>query len=219
MEEDKLADIKAKMTDDELEAVIQTTKELKELQAAEDSPEERATIPALKLEDLKREVTEYPIDVTENASDSGVTVVKHELGSTSGIAYINFGVDISSLQVEDIELLPLFMRVMMETGAGDYDSVALSRQIGTHTGGISVSMMSTAVHPEGSDEGSVLDGNHLQTKLIIRGKATSDKTSELFSLMQLILTDARFDSKDKVIELLKESRSRMEGMVRGRYVL
>ena len=35
------------------------------------------------------------------------------------------------------------------------------------------------------------------------------------SLFQLILTDARFDSQSKVIELLKESRSRLESSVQG----
>ena len=207
--------IKASLSDEELEGIIKTTKELKELQAAEDSPEDRATIPALKLEDLKRETTEYPIEVVENHKDTGVTFVKHELGSTSGIAYVNLAVDLSGVDVEDIALLPLFTRIMKETGAGDYDSVALSRKIGTHTGGISVSMLNTAVHPDGVDQAKVLDGDKLQTKLLVSGKATSEKTPELFDLMKLILTDARFDSQSKVLEILKESRSRMESTVRG----
>jgi Zn-dependent M16 (insulinase) family peptidase len=217
-EKDRLADIKSKLSDEELENIIDTTKKLKELQAAEDAPEERATIPSLELGDLKREVSEYPIAVSENENSSGVTVIRHEMGSTSGIAYVNFGVDLSGLPLEDAALLPLLTRVMMETGAGDYDSVALSRRIGTHTGGIGVSLLTTAVHPEGSDESTIMTGTNLQTKLILRGKATSDKTEELFSIMNLILTDARLDSKGKIIEILKENKSRMEGTVRGRYV-
>lgn len=195
---------------------MKKTKILKELQAAEDSPEDRATIPALELGDLKREAAEYPIAVNENENDSGVTVLRHELGSTSGIAYVNLGVDLSKLDVEDIAVLPLFTRVLMETGAGDYDQVGLSRRIGTHTGGIGVSVLTTAVHPDGSDESEILDGNYLQTKLIVNGKATSDKTSELFDLMKLILTDARLDSKNRVIEMLKESKSRRESQIIGR---
>lgn len=203
------------MSEDELEDVIKKTKELQELQATEDPPEARASIPALELGDLKREVTEYPIAVSENENDSGISVIRHELGSTSGIAYVNLGVDLSGLDVEDIALLPLFTRVMMETGAGEYDQVGLSRRIGTHTGGISVSLMTTAVHPDGKDESEILDGNYLQTKLMVKGKATSDKMTELFDLMKLILTDARFDSQTRVIEMLKESRSRKESSIIG----
>jgi Zn-dependent M16 (insulinase) family peptidase len=217
-EKDRLADIKSKLSNEELEKIIHTTKKLKELQSAEDTPEERATIPSLELGDLKREVTEYPIAVSENENSSGVTVIRHELGSTSGIAYVNLGVDLSGLPFEDAALLPLLTRVMMETGAGDYDSVALSRRIGTHTGGLDISLLTTAVHPEGADESTVISGTNLQTKLILRGKATSDKTDELFAIMNLILTDARLDSKAKIIEILKENKSGMEGAVRGRYV-
>ncbi|KAG7356157.1 peptidase M16C family-associated protein [Nitzschia inconspicua] len=214
-EQDRLEKIKASLSDQEIENIIETTKKLKELQASEDSPEDRATIPKLQLGDLKRESTEYPIEVTENESNSGVTILRHELGSTSGIAYVVLGVDLSALPVEDIALLPLFTRVMMETGAGEFDQVALSRRIGTYTGGIDVSVLTTAVHPKGAMESAVLDGNHLQTKLIMKGKATSDKTDELFSLMRLILTEARFDSKNRIIEILKEDKARMESRIRG----
>ena len=143
-------------------------------------------------------------------------MLRHELGSTSGICYTVLGIDLSSLAVEDISLLPLMTRMMMETGAGEYDQVALSRRIGTYTGGINVSILTTAVHPEGATEGAILDGNHLQTKLIIRGKATSDNVGELFSLMKTILTEAKFDSQSRVIEMLKETKAGMEAGIRGR---
>jgi len=209
-EQDELQKIKDSMSDSDIEKVIETTNKLKELQAAEDSPEDRATIPALELGDLKREVAEYPIEVTKDENETGVTVIRHELGSTSGIAYVNLGVDLSLLSVEDIPLLPLMTRMMMETGAGDYDQVALSRRIGTYTGGLSVTTLNTAVHPEGSSQESILDGNHLQSKLLLRGKATSDNIGELFDLMKIVLTDANFDSKSRVIEMLKETKAGME---------
>merc|ERR1740130_721392 len=203
-EKDRLEDIKKSLSDSDIDQIIETTNKLKELQSAEDSPEDRATIPSLELGDLKRETTEYPIEETKNENDSGVTVLRHEFGSTSGIAYAVLGIDLSSLSVEDIPLLPLMTSMMMETGAGDYDSVALSRRIGTDTGGVSVSVLNTAVHPEGADESAILEGNHLQTKLIVRGKATSDNAGELFSLMKIILSDAKFDARYRVGGYIEE---------------
>ena len=135
-ERDRLAAIKEQLSEEELNDIVSKTAELKKLQAQEDSAEARATIPSLELSDLKREPTEYPIAVTENENESGVTVVRHELGSTSGIAYVSFGVDLSRLPLDDAPLLPLFTKVMMETGAGEYDSVALSRKIGTCLSGL-----------------------------------------------------------------------------------
>jgi len=214
-EQDRLADIKKSLSEEEVQDIIIKTKALKELQAAEDQPEARATIPSLELSDLKREETEYPIAVSENENGSGITVLRHEVGSTSGIAYVNFGIDLSVLPLADVPLLPLFGRMLKETGAGEYDSVALSQKIGTNTGGINVGLLTTAVHPEGGEEKKVGKGEQMCTKLYLQGKATSDKTDELLRLMKLMLTDARLDSQTKVVEMLRETRSRMESMIQS----
>lgn len=213
-EQDRLAAIKEKLSEDELQGIIDKTSELKKLQATEDSPEARATIPSLELEDLNREEAEYPIAVSENENGSGVTVIRHELGSTSGIAYVNFGLDLSALPLDDVPLLPLFGRMLKETGAGDYDPVALSQRIGTNTGGINVGLLTTAVHAEGGEK-VVQNGEQMCTKLYLQGKATSDKTEELLSIMKLMLTEARLDSQTRVIEMLRESRSRLESMIQS----
>jgi Zn-dependent M16 (insulinase) family peptidase len=214
-EQDRLAAIKSSLTDEELDDVIKKTIELKALQASEDAPEDRATIPSLELADLKREVTEFPIEVSENESESGVTVVRHELASTSGIAYVNFAVDTSGVDYNDIALLPIFTRIMTETGAGEYTDVQLSQRIGTHTGGVSASLMKTSVTPDSVPSYAIYEGNNMITKLSIRGKATSEKTGELFSIFKLILTEAKIDSKKKVIEMLKETKSRIESSIQG----
>lgn len=203
------------MSEEDLNSIIEKTVALKKLQGSDDPPEAKATIPSLELEDLKREVTEYPIEVVENAADSGITYVKHEMGSTSGIAYASLLVDMSGIPLEDVPLIPLFTRMMKENGAGDFDSVALSRQIGMHTGGVSVSSMINGVNKDGAPEGVIGEGEHFVSKLVISGKATSDKVDEMFSLFDLILRDAKFDSKSKIIEILKESKSRKESGVQG----
>eukprot|EP00804_Cyclotella_cryptica_P024230 CCRYP_013265-RA/>CCRYP_013265-RA protein AED:0.09 eAED:0.09 QI:1936/1/1/1/0.4/0.33/6/1348/189 len=107
-EKDKLAKMKESMSEDDLKQIIDKTVELKKIQASEDPPEARATIPSLELEDLKREVTEYPIEVTENVANSGITLVQHELGSTSGIAYASLAVDVSGIPLEDVPFSPLY---------------------------------------------------------------------------------------------------------------
>ena len=214
-EESRLAAIKDSLSDDELDEVIRKTTELKALQASEDAPEDRATIPSLDLADLKREVTEYPNEVTVDENKSGVTVIRHELASTSGIAYVNFAIDASGVAYEDVPLLSLFTRIMTDTGAGAYSDVQLSQRIGTHTGGVGAGLMKTSVNPLGVPSGSINEGNNMITKLTIRGKATSDKTDELFSIFKLILTEANLDSKKKVIEMLKETKSRLESSIQG----
>ena len=53
------------------------------------------------------------------------------------------------------------------------------------------------------------------TKLMIQGKATTEKIDELFSIFHLVLTDAKLDMKTKVIEMLKEKKSNLESRIQG----
>lgn len=53
------------------------------------------------------------------------------------------------------------------------------------------------------------------TKLMIQGKATSEKIDEMFSIYHLLLTEAKLDSPAKAIEMLKESKSRLESRIQG----
>lgn len=214
-EKDRLAAIKSSLTSDELDEIIKKTIELKEMQAAEDSVEARATIPKLGLEDLKREVTEYPIEVNKNEEESGITVIRHELASTSGIAYVNFAVDISDISLEDIVLLPLFTRLLEEAGTSEFSDIDIGRRMGMHTGGIDISTFIRSVRPNGVAEGQVHDGTHMITKILFKGKATAEKTGELFQIMQLLLKDAKLDSQRKVIEMLKESKAALEARIQG----
>lgn len=78
-----------------------------------------------------------------------------------------------------------------------------------------MSLMTTAVHADGTEESLVTSGENMVTKLIIQGKATSEKIDELFAIYNLVLTDAKLDSPAKAIELLKETRSRLESRIQG----
>jgi len=214
-EESRLAAIKSSLTDTELDDIVKATTDLRTFQAAEDTPEDRATIPSLQLSDLKRTVTEYPNDVTLNEGGSGVTVLRHEMSSTSGIAYVNFAVDVSKVAFEDMPLLSLFTRVMTETGAGEYSDVDLSRRIGMHTGGVGASLSTRTVRADNVDDNTVHGCDHMLTKIFIGGKATADKAEELMSIFKLVLTESNLDSQKKVIEMLKETKAGIESNIQG----
>lgn len=75
--------------------------------------------------------------------------------------------------------------------------------------------MISGVNKEGATEGVVGEGEHFVSKLLISGKSTSDKTEELFSIFDLILRDAKLDSQAKIIEMLREAKSRGESTIQG----
>jgi len=181
-------------------------------QAAEDSPESIATIPSLTLEDLDPEVKEYPLEVS---AKSGVTVVTSAMPSTSGILYTSLAVDVSDVPLDDAPLISIMTRLMSEAGTSSLSDVELAQKIGTYTGGVGAAMSMMPVLPNRAPSGTVRDTVNMLTKVFIKGKTTKDRGDELFSIMSDMLTDPKLDSQSKVVEMLKEKKSRAESSIQG----
>jgi len=66
---DKMAELKSSLTESELEQINVQAAQLKKFQSEPDSPESAATIPKLKLEDIRQSIETIP---TQNALIGGV---------------------------------------------------------------------------------------------------------------------------------------------------
>ena len=84
-EREKLAQIKAGMSEAELQAIIEQTRELKRIQETPDSAEVLAEIPRLTLADLERENKTIPIEIAEH---NEAKILYHDL-FTNGIVYLD----------------------------------------------------------------------------------------------------------------------------------
>lgn len=205
-EVNKLAALKKGMSMQEIEEIIAQTAILKEQQAAEDSPEAKASIPRLTLEDIDKKVKEIPIAVEKHAD--GTTVLTHELQS-NGILYADIGFDFSRIPASELVLLPLLTRMMTETGTTELDEVGLSRRIGSETGGVGVTKYTDAKYVAGG----IADLNDPIMYLLVRGKATKDKVSNLFNIFGDVLMKANLGNEKRAVEMLKESKVRMQTSV------
>jgi len=205
-EEGRLAEVKAKMTDEQIQQVIKDTERLKEAQAAHDSAEALATIPALTLGDLAAEGIELDNQVS---IEQGVTVLRHDVPS-NGILYADIGLDLTTLPAEDLQYVSLFARCLLQTGTTTQDQVALSRRIGARTGGVGTSMMTGVKLPS---ESVVATGDDLVHKLFVRGKVVGGKADDLFDVVRDVLLTSRLDNQKRVVEMLKESKANIESSV------
>jgi Zn-dependent M16 (insulinase) family peptidase len=61
--------------------------------------------------------------------------------------------------------------------------------------------------------GVVSDPNDVLLYFMISGKAVSDKLNDLFEIMKDILCHSQLNNQKRVIEMLKESKSRRESSV------
>lgn len=81
---EKMAQVKAAMSPEELEAVKETFRKLNEFQESEDAKEDLEKIPLLKREDMKKEAN---LPVNEVRSIGDTTLLYHDL-FTNGIGYL-----------------------------------------------------------------------------------------------------------------------------------
>jgi hypothetical protein len=173
-----LAKLKAGMSAAELTEVVAATQRLKARQAAADSDADVAKLPRLDLADLERAEREIPIEV-DARSGGRVTFLRHELPS-SGILYADVCFDASALTLDEAALLPLLTSALLETGTARKDRVALSQEIGTHTGGLRTA---TLLAQPATAGGLVAPSEALFSYVCVRGKATAAKAGRLFDLV------------------------------------
>lgn len=87
--------------------------------------------------------------------------------------------------------------------------------IGKVTGGVGTTIEIMSVKPMGwDDDAKVLPGVNMLTMLMFVGKCTSDKTDDLFSIFNTILTEINIDdSKSILMNSLKSSLSSKKSFV------
>lgn len=192
----RLTKARLEMSREEVEAVIKNTKILKQIQETPDSPEDLATLPVLKLEDLDKKNKTIPIEILDEGK---VKILYHEL-FTNGILYFDVGFDLRSLNEEYIPYLSLFTDGLVKMGTNTEDFVKLSQRIGQKTGGI---------HP------SLLFSEIRKTKdstafLLLRGKSTVDKVEELLAILQDVLLYTNYDNPERLKQIILENKARLE---------
>jgi Zn-dependent M16 (insulinase) family peptidase len=195
-EEARLARVREKLSESDLQAIIDNTKTLIEIQNTPDSPEALATLPALTLEDLDKKNKLVP---QEEFEDQGVTVLYHDL-FTNGIVYLDVGFNLHALPQEYLPYLDLFANGLVKMGTETENFVKLSQRIGRDTGGIIPSILAQQVrHAKGS-----------AAWLMVRGKSTVDKTEQLCAILKDILLTTKYDDQERFRQIILERKAQME---------
>jgi len=210
-ETELLKTIRDGMSEEDLKIVSDEMAELRRRQNEPDSPEALRTIPTLDVQkDLRKEVQVIPLDSTETLNDR-TTLLSREL-ATAGIAYVDIAFDLRQIldPLEELHLMPLFARMLTETGTSSKDAVTLQRTIGAETGGISPTILTSQKVGE-----TISDPEDVVYQLVLRGKCTKFQTKELFDLLLEIISDADFAGAEaRATEILKETSARYESMFR-----
>lgn len=200
-EREALNKVKASMTEEDLAELARATHELRLKQETPDPPEALKTVPCLSLNDIPRK----PISVPTEVGDlNGVKILQHDL-FTNDVLYAEVVFNMSSLKQELLPLVPLFCQSLLEMGTKDMDFVQLNQLIGRKTGGISVYPLTSSVR--GKEDPC--------SHIIVRGKAMSGCTEDLFDLVNRILQDVQFTDQKRFKQFVSQSKARLEARIRG----
>jgi Zn-dependent M16 (insulinase) family peptidase len=205
-EKERLAQVRAGMSREELQQVLDETLELKRRQETPDPPEALATIPSLKLDDLDKENKLIPLAVQRI---QGARVLVHDL-FTNGIVYLDVGFNLRVLPQEYLPYLGLFGRALLEMGTETEDFVKLSQRIGRQTGGIYSSNFTSMMH----------ESNQSATWTFLRGKATVERAGDLLAILRDVLLTVRFDNRERFRQMVLEEKASQEaGLVPGGHAI
>ena len=195
--EEKLAEYKNSLSDEEIDQLIEDTKHLKEYQEEPSPKEELEKIPMLSREDMRKEI--LPLSNIEKQI-SGIKTICHDV-ATNGIDYLTLMYDVSDIPAEDIQYLGVLKALLGYVDTKTYTYADLANAINIYSGGINCGM---GIYPNGEKEAT------LQVKFEVRIKTLESSLKETMSIVNEILLSSNMNDEKRLYEILAQSKARLQ---------
>ena len=189
-----LAAVKANMTREEIDAIVEQTKRLKIRQETPDSEEALESIPLLELSDLNPNIEA----VERRESKIGNTKVHFVPTFTKGINYVGLYFNLSCLTEDELFYADILSDILGRIDTSERGYEALAKDINMNLGGLSSDV--TAISKDGKrDEFTPL--------MIVRAKALHSKLPDLCRLINEVVQKADYSDDRRLTELVQESKA------------
>ncbi|WP_415903417.1 insulinase family protein [Neptuniibacter sp. QD29_5] len=197
-EKAQLAQIKAGLSDDDKQQLIDRAAELAERQEQVD---DESILPKVTLTDVPDEMS-VPEDV---AVESTLPLTRYDRG-TNGIVYQQVIMQLPQLTEDEQHILPLYSYLLTELGCGDRTYQENQQYQTEVTGGI---------HSFASVRGAPDNEQDVKGYFTLTGKALVSKHEALLDLLKETLQFARFDELPRIREVVSQQRTRKEQSITG----
>ncbi|MBO5293260.1 MAG: insulinase family protein [Lachnospiraceae bacterium] len=188
---------RSRLTEEELQTIVEETKALKEYQEAEDDPETLKCIPLLTREDIRKTAEGF---INEKRQSGSTDILFHDI-FTNGIGYVKLLFDIKKLPQELLPYAALLKAVLGLMDTEHYSYGELFNEINVSTGGISTAV-NTYTNARNLKE--------YRACFEIRAKVLYENLDKAFELMQEMLTTTKYADEKRLFELIEETKSRMQ---------
>ena len=195
----RLQEYKAGLSKEEIQKLVEDTRNLQAYQDAPDSPEDLEKIPVLKREDISREPAPF---YNEEMELAGVPVIFHEI-ETNGIGYLDLLFDLADVPEELLPYVGLLQAVLGIIDTEHYEYGELFNEINRYTGGIGTSL---EMYPDVTKAKE----KEFRATFEIKAKALYDRIPFAFSMMQEILTCSKLGDEKRLKEIVAMTKSRLQ---------
>ncbi len=196
----KLAEIKAGMSEQEIQKVIDDFAKLTAFQEMEDSKEDMAKIPLLERSDMKREAAGF---VNEERSIGDTKVLYHNL-FTNGIGYLRLIFSVDQIPEAYFKYIGLLKGCLGLLNTQNYKYGDLFNEMNLITGGMA------AVNNTYAD---INDFNQCKVTLELKTKVLYHNIEKAIALMEEIILTSDFTDTKRLYEIIAEGKSRMQAQM------
>ncbi len=197
MELDRLAAIEAKLTDSDRASIVADALRLK---AEQDAKQDPSLLPTLELSDIPMRFE----DVPSLDARAGEARVEFYPQPTNGITYLDIRSDFARLTSEQKDLLPLFGRVLTQSGAAGQDYAVIAARIAANTGGVGAA----------AQVQSLAERDDYLQSFVISGRALDRNAKPFIELLTDLV--ARLDIEPhRLKEIIGEISTRLESSLAG----
>ncbi|BFM50330.1 insulinase family protein [Marinomonas sp. THO17] len=197
-EKDRLSRIKASLSNEQKQQIIECSEALKKRQGQVD---DMSILPKVGLEDVPARLPEYEYEQLEG----NLPITFYPQG-TNGLVYLQLVIELPELDEEETSYLPLFSSVMTELGVGDKDYLAMQEKQAQVCGGLGAS---------NSIRASLADRQAVKGYFVLSSKALVPNVQAMSELLRDTMLHVRFDETERLQELVAQRRARREQSITG----
>ncbi|NNM80994.1 MAG: peptidase M16, partial [Burkholderiales bacterium] len=198
-ERKRLAAIRASLTEEEKQEIVERARLLALRQAQQDDPE---ILPKVGIADVPPKLS-APAGSKETAGSLPATYFSQ---GTNGLVYQQILTELPDLEENLLDLLPCYTSCLTELGCGGRSYLENQSLQSSVTGGI---------HSYTSVRGRIDDVQAVRGYFILSGKALSRNHANLSGLMQDTLLSPDFSETGRIREIIAQERASREQSVTG----
>jgi Zn-dependent M16 (insulinase) family peptidase len=195
----KLAKIKAQLTNEEKNNIIDLAKKL---EARQQQKDDESVLPKVGLDDVPAEMV---IATGEEKEVNGYKTTVFSQG-TNGLVYEQIVYNMPKLSEELLQHMPYYTYNLTELGTGNHSYLETQALMASVTGGINAFT---------TTRGQVDDVQKVSSVFVLSGKSLSRNHAKLSTLMHEFIESARFDELDRLKELVGQQRAHREQSITG----